>query len=62
MEAFFIFRHLSDLQTPLTAMLHPRVTTLPGHIQGIFVQNVVKLFSRILIKANSEVCLFNRFL
>lgn len=29
-------------------MLRPKVTTLPGHIQAVYVQNVVKLYANIL--------------
>lgn len=29
-------------------MLRPKVTTLPGHIQAVYVQNVVKLYAAIL--------------
>lgn len=29
-------------------MLQPKVTTLPGHIQAVYVQNVVKLYASIL--------------
>lgn len=29
-------------------MLRPKVTTLPGHIQAVYVQNVVKLYASIL--------------
>lgn len=29
-------------------MLRPKVTTLPGHIQAVYVQNMVKLYASIL--------------
>lgn len=29
-------------------MLRPKVTTLPGHIQAVYVQNVVKLYASML--------------
>uniref|UniRef100_A0A8D2NFR6 AP-3 complex subunit delta-1 n=1 Tax=Zonotrichia albicollis TaxID=44394 RepID=A0A8D2NFR6_ZONAL len=32
----------------LEAMLRPKVTTLPGHIQAVYVQNMVKLYASIL--------------
>ena len=35
-------------------MLQPKVTALPGHIQSVFVQNVIKLYSSILVKAELE--------
>lgn len=31
-------------------MLRPKVTTLPGHIQAVYVQNVVKLYASILLQ------------
>ena len=50
----FSCRHLRDPQASLEAMLRPKVTALPGHIQSIFVQNIIKLYSRILVKAELE--------
>ena len=35
-------------------MLKPKVTTLPGHIQAIYVQNVLKLYARILLAAEED--------
>jgi len=32
-------------------MLKPRVATLPGHIQSVYVQNICKLYGRVLAKA-----------
>ncbi|OCU00564.1 AP-3 complex subunit delta-1 [Xenopus laevis] len=40
--------HLLEPNQTLEAMLRPKVTTLPGHIQAVYVQNVVKLYSCIL--------------
>ncbi|XP_059950674.1 AP-3 complex subunit delta-1 isoform X4 [Mesoplodon densirostris] len=40
--------HLQEPQQALEAMLRPKVTTLPGHIQAVYVQNVVKLYAAIL--------------
>lgn len=42
------FRHLQEPHQTLEAMLRPKVTTLPGHIQAVYVQNVVKLYASIL--------------
>lgn len=46
--------HLSDPSATLKAMLHPKVTYLPGHIQSILVQNVIKLYASILVKAELD--------
>ncbi len=35
-------------------MLRSKVTQLPGHIQGVYVQNILKLYSAILIRAEAE--------
>jgi AP-3 complex subunit delta-1 len=35
-------------------MLRPKVTQLPGHIQSIYVQNILKLYSSLLTKAEEE--------
>ncbi|XP_058584449.1 AP-3 complex subunit delta-1 isoform X1 [Neofelis nebulosa] len=40
--------HLQEPQQTLEAMLRPKVTTLPGHIQAVYVQNVVKLYASVL--------------
>ncbi|XP_064604156.1 AP-3 complex subunit delta-1-like isoform X2 [Liolophura sinensis] len=46
--------HLKEPQETLEAMLRPKITTLPGHIQGVYVQNILKLYSRVLVKAEEE--------
>ncbi|KAG7488217.1 hypothetical protein MATL_G00030130 [Megalops atlanticus] len=40
--------HLEDPTQTLEAMLRPKVATLPGHIQAVYVQNAAKLFATIL--------------
>uniref|UniRef100_A0A8D2QK96 AP-3 complex subunit delta-1 n=1 Tax=Zonotrichia albicollis TaxID=44394 RepID=A0A8D2QK96_ZONAL len=42
------FLHLEEANQTLEAMLRPKVTTLPGHIQAVYVQNMVKLYASIL--------------
>lgn len=46
--------HLSDPRSSLDALLNPKVTALPAHIQAVFVQNIVKLYASILVKAEAE--------
>ncbi|XP_068090071.1 AP-3 complex subunit delta-1 isoform X2 [Hyperolius riggenbachi] len=46
--------HLPEPHQTLEAMLRPKVTTLPGHIQAVYVQNVVKLYSNILQRKEQE--------
>ncbi len=38
----------------LEAMLRPKVATLPGHIQAVYVQNTAKLFATVLRKHEGE--------
>ncbi|KAF6018644.1 AP3D1 [Bugula neritina] len=38
----------------LEAMFKPKVTSLPGHVQSVFVQNIVKLYSAIIMKAEVD--------
>ncbi|XP_039622826.1 AP-3 complex subunit delta-1 isoform X1 [Polypterus senegalus] len=45
--------HLEDPLQTLEAMLRPKVTTLPGHIQAVYVQNAVKLFAAVLTRRES---------
>uniref|UniRef100_A0AAQ6AHK5 AP-3 complex subunit delta domain-containing protein n=1 Tax=Amphiprion ocellaris TaxID=80972 RepID=A0AAQ6AHK5_AMPOC len=40
--------HLENPMQTLEAMLRPKVATLPGHIQAVYVQNAAKLFATIL--------------
>uniref|UniRef100_A0A3Q2WIR0 AP-3 complex subunit delta-1 n=1 Tax=Haplochromis burtoni TaxID=8153 RepID=A0A3Q2WIR0_HAPBU len=40
--------HLENPVQTLEAMLRPKVATLPGHIQAVYVQNAAKLFATIL--------------
>ncbi|KAK6467484.1 AP-3 complex subunit delta-1 isoform X1 [Huso huso] len=42
--------HLEEPMQTLEAMLRPKVTTLPGHIQAVYVQNAVKLFATVLAR------------
>ncbi|TRZ02843.1 hypothetical protein DNTS_026717, partial [Danionella cerebrum] len=46
--------HLEDPLLTLEAMLRPKVATLPGHIQAVYVQNAAKLFATILQKHEGE--------
>ena len=41
-------RHLKEPQCTLESMLRPKVATLPGHIQSIYVQNLLKVYWRVL--------------
>eukprot|EP00118_Oscarella_pearsei_P003393 m.14139 g.14139 ORF g.14139 m.14139 type:complete len:1230 (+) comp25546_c0_seq1:46-3735(+) len=44
---------LDDVEVTLEAMMVPRVLALPGHIQSVFVQNIMKLFA-FLLKSREE--------
>ena len=46
-------RHLPDAEVTLESMLKPRVAALPGHIQSVYVQNIGKLYGRVLAKAEA---------
>lgn len=35
-------------------MLKPKITTLPGHIQSVYVHNFVKLYTSVVIKAEKD--------
>ena len=48
---------LPDPRGAIDALLNPKITALPGHIQAVFVQNIVKLYASILVKAEAEVCI-----
>ena len=54
MLQYIYSRHLKDPQAALEAMLKPKITALPGHIQSVYVQNILKLYSNILKSAESE--------
>ncbi|XP_023228760.1 AP-3 complex subunit delta-1-like, partial [Centruroides sculpturatus] len=42
---------LTDAFASLEAMLRPKVILLPPHIQSIYVQNIIKLYTQIVVKA-----------
>ncbi|RXN20587.1 AP-3 complex subunit delta-1-like isoform X3 [Labeo rohita] len=46
--------HLEDPMQTLEAMLRPKVATLPGHIQAVYVQNAAKLFATVLRKHEGD--------
>lgn len=46
--------HLNDPKATLCEMLRPKVTSLPGHIQSVFVQNILKLYGKILKAAEAK--------
>lgn len=50
-----VCRYLTEARACLDALLNPKVTALPGHIQAVFVQNIVKLYASVLVKAETEV-------
>ncbi|XP_038048656.1 AP-3 complex subunit delta-1-like isoform X1 [Patiria miniata] len=45
---------LLEPRSTLEAMLRQRVTSLPGHIQSIYVHNIIKLYSAILMKLEPD--------
>lgn len=47
-------RYLTDPQSTLEAMLRGRVFALPGHIQAVYVQNILKLFTHILTRTEEQ--------
>nr|XP_033810501.1 AP-3 complex subunit delta-1 isoform X2 [Geotrypetes seraphini] len=46
--------HLPEPSQTLEAMLRPKVTTLPGHIQAVYVQNLVKLYASVLHRKEQD--------
>ena len=52
-------RHLPDINVTLEAMLQPKATSLPGHIQAVYVQNIAKLYAKLLAN-QEEVSSYNR--
>lgn len=42
---------LGDPKSVLDAMLKPKITALPGHIQSVYVQNIVKIYANIIKRA-----------
>ena len=52
--SFVVTRHLPDIHTTLEAMLQPKVTSLPGHIQAVYVQNIAKLYAKVLASEQQE--------
>ena len=48
------FRHLTDPRSVLEAMLKPKITVLPGHIQSVYVQNTIKLYANIISRLEED--------
>lgn len=49
------YRELPNPQTTLEAMLKGKeVTNLPGHIQAVYIQNILKIFSLIFTRATES--------
>ncbi|KAL5022862.1 hypothetical protein ScPMuIL_002017 [Solemya velum] len=46
--------HVTDPKVTLEAMLKPKITALPGHIQSVYVQNILKLYGNVLKQAELE--------
>ncbi|ESP05472.1 hypothetical protein LOTGIDRAFT_177167 [Lottia gigantea] len=46
--------HLSDPLNTLECMLRPKITILPGHIQSVYVQNMLKLYGKVVKRAEDE--------
>lgn len=46
--------YLSDLDSVMDWLVHPRVTSLPGHVQCVYIQAVGKIFSIKLAKYENE--------
>jgi AP-3 complex subunit delta-1 len=46
--------YLPNARGTIDALLNPKITALPAHIQAVFVQNIVKLYASILVKAEAE--------
>ena len=38
----------------LESLLSVRVVSLPGHIQAVFIQNIFKIYARVVITAEEE--------
>ena len=50
---FISIRHLKDPEAVLESILRAKVTVLPGHIQAVFIHNLLKLYAHILHNAIS---------
>lgn len=48
-----IFRNLKEPEAVLECILKSKVTVLPGHIQAVFIHNLMKLYAHILRKAST---------
>ena len=42
------FRNLKDPQATLQAMLDTKITAFPGHIQSVYYQSILKIFTYIV--------------
>lgn len=60
---FFLncYRELDNAEATLEAMLGGRVNALPGHIQAVYVQNILKVVTVLLTKSTVEQSILVRF-
>lgn len=49
----FLCRHLKDPSATLEAILNTRITSFPGHIQSIYYQSILKIFTHIVTNDES---------
>lgn len=54
MNDFYGFRHLKEPEAVLESILKSKVSVLPGHIQAVFIHNLMKLFAHILSQASTS--------
>lgn len=50
----FSFRLLANPKATLESMVRGKVVSLPGHIQAIYVHNMLKLYAHIIATAEEE--------
>lgn len=50
----FHFRHVCNPQSVLESMLRTKTNVMPGHVLSAYVQNIAKLYSLLLLKAEAE--------
>ncbi|KAK2569969.1 AP-3 complex subunit delta-1 [Acropora cervicornis] len=50
----FAYASEVNISATLDALLQPKATSLPGHIQAVYVQNIVKLYAKLLANQEEE--------
>lgn len=51
---FIVFRHVRDILSVLEAMLKTKISLVPGSLLSVYIQNIAKLYSVLLLSYEKD--------